>query len=140
MDNGEIISRVRDSMYHQIKEKGMAVPVQLLMDTGVLSRQDYERWRFGKVDYLERVCGVNLSKLAFIMKQIKIYARENNMRESWTFYKQWGLKNKKNIRKLRFSKSGTESIERLYATHYIDPVIIAEIKKQKSNIEKESGA
>ena len=40
--------------------RGYAAPVDVLMDIGVLSKQDYENWRFGKVPYLERVCKINL--------------------------------------------------------------------------------
>lgn len=95
MNNGEIIGKVHDSMYHQIKATGMAVPVQVLMDLGILSKQDYEKWRFGKVDYLERVCKVNLSRLSSIMKEVRQYAAKNNLKESWSFYGQWGVKDKK---------------------------------------------
>ena len=119
MNNGEIIGKVHDSMYRQIRKSGFASPVQVLMDVGVLSRADYERWRFGKADYLERVCKINLNKLSLIMKEIRSYARKHGLKASWTFYNQWGVKGKKTSVKLRFSKSGDENIERSYATHYI---------------------
>ena len=119
MNNGEIIGKVHNSMYQQIKKSGVATPVQVLMDVGVLSVSDYERWRFGQVDYLERVCKVNLHKLAFIMKEVRIYARKNELSGSWTFYKQWGRKGERPAVKLRFSKHGDEGVERNYATHYI---------------------
>lgn len=121
MNNGEIIGKVHNSMYQQIQKTGMAAPVQVLMDLGYLSASDYENWRFGRVDYLERVCKVNLHKLSFIMKQVRAYARKNNLKPSWTFYKQWGRKEKKPAVKLRFSKYGDEGVERGYATHYISP-------------------
>ena len=119
MNNGEIIGKVHNSMYQQIKNNGMATPVQVLMDLGCLSKADYENWRFGRVDYLERVCKVNLHKLSFIMKHVRAYARKNNLKPSWTFYKQWGRKGKKPAVKLRFSKYNDEGVERGYATHYI---------------------
>lgn len=119
MNNGEIIGKIHNSMYQQLKKSGVAAPVQVLVDVGVLSPEDLERWRFGKVDYLERVCKVNLHKLGFIMKEVRAYARKNNLKASWTFYKQWG--GKKPAAKLRFSKSGDENIERGYATHYVSP-------------------
>jgi len=129
MNNGEIIGQVHNSIYHQIQKTGMAVPVQVLMDLGVLSASDYENWRNGRVDYLERVCKVNLHKLAFIMKEVRAYARKNNLKPSWTFYKQWGRKGKKPSVKLRFSKSGDENIERNYATHYISPERMSALKQ-----------
>jgi hypothetical protein len=129
INNGEIIGKVHNSMYQQIKSTGMAVPVQVLMDLDVLLASDYERWRFGKVDYLERVCKVNLHKLTFIMKQVRAYARKNELKPSWTFYKQWGSKDKKPSVKLRFSKYGDEDVERNYATHYISQKHIPERKQ-----------
>ena len=133
MNNGEIISKVHSSMYQQIKKSGMAVPVQTIIDLGYLSQADYDRWRFGKgVDYLERVCKANLHKLSFIMKQVRAYARKNDLKPSYTFYKQWGRKDKKAI-KLRFSKYGDEGVEKGYATHYISEKRMAEIKETKKD-------
>lgn len=141
MNNGEIIGKVHNSMYQQIKKSGMVTPVQVIMDLGYLSQADFDRWRFGKgVDYLERVCKVNLHKLSFIMKQVRAYASKNDLKPSWTFYKQWGRKGKKTI-KLRFSKHGDEGVEKGYATHYISAERIAGIKQAQNdrNNPKESG-
>ncbi|WP_324293333.1 hypothetical protein [Lacrimispora defluvii] len=60
MNNNEIREKIHNSMYQQIQKSGIAMPVQVLMDLSILSKEDYERWRFGKVDYLEHVCKVNL--------------------------------------------------------------------------------
>ena len=133
MNNGEIIGKVHNSMYHQIKGNGIATPVQVLMELGILSKQDYENWRFGKVQYLEKVCKTNLNKLSFIMKEIQSYAQRNNIKGSCTYYKQWGIKDKKVSVKLRFSKTNTEHIEKCYATHYINSDQISEINKQKND-------
>lgn len=130
MKNNDLKRKVRDSMYLQIQQSGIATPVQVLLDLSILSKEDYERWRFGKVDYLERVCRTNLSKLSFIMREIRGYAAKNSLKGSWTFYKQWGPKNSPRAKKLRFSKSGSENIEKAYATHYIDPVKIGKLEKQ----------
>jgi hypothetical protein len=129
MNDGEIIDKVHNSMYQQIQKIGMAAPVQVLMDLGCLSASDCERWRFGQVDYLERVCKVNLRKLSYIMKQVRAYASKNGLKPSWTYYKRWGRKEKPNIQ-LRFSKSGDENGERAYATHYISPAWMTEHTKQ----------
>lgn len=130
MNSNDMKWKIHNSMYQQLQRSGIAVPVQVLMDLDILSKEDYERWRFGKVDYLERVCKVNLSKLSLIMREIRLYAAKNNLKASWTFYKQWGLKNRPHAKKLRFSKSGGEDIEKAYATHYIDHVRISEMKSQ----------
>ena len=114
--------------------------MQILIDIGVLSKQDYENWRFGRVDYLERVCKANLRKLSIIMREVRVYGQKSALKPSWTFYGRWGEK-KKPVTKLRFSKSGNEGIERGYATHYISHQMIAkhhqmaDAKKDKSNCE-----
>jgi len=104
-------------MNKNIFEKGYAAPVDVLMDIGVLSKKDYEDWRAGRVPFLEKVCQANLSKLSNIMREIRTFAAKNNLKASWTFYRQYGKGNKQ---KLRFSKSGNETIEKAYATHYMD--------------------
>jgi len=117
VNNSELHKKVHSAMYSLIKQKGIASPVEVLIEIGVLSKEDCEKWRFGKIDYLERVCKINLSKLSTINHEIRVFARKNDLKPSWTYYKRWGCKGKKI--KLRFSKSGDEQIERLYATHYV---------------------
>lgn len=82
MTDKELISKVHSSMYLQMQKNGLASPIQVLLDMKILSKEDYERWRFGKVDYLERVCKVNLSKLSFIMREMRGYAAKNNLKAS----------------------------------------------------------
>lgn len=132
MKTKNITGLVHNSMYQQIKKNGYAAPVQVLMDIGVLKKEDYERWRLGKVDFLERVCQVNLSKLSAIMREIRLYARKNNLKESWSCYKRRGQK-KQYVQQLRFSKSGAPQIERAYATHYLRQDMV----EQKRNATEE---
>ena len=113
-----LVGEVGNSMYHQVNDTGYATAVQTLMDMRILSKEDYERWRNGQVPYLERVCKVNLKKLAAILQEMKRYATRNDLKPSFTFYKQWGRKNKSTI-KLKFTKTGNEYMENLYATHYV---------------------
>ena len=105
---------IRSSMTEQCKRRGYAAPVDVMMDIGVLDKKKYEDWRFGRVEYLERVCNTNLHKLSEIMKAIRICAKDLDLKPSYTDYRQWGAK----ARKLRFSKSGNPGIEKNYATHY----------------------
>ena len=116
MDKKNLVGQIHNSMYQQVKKQGYATTVGVLMDIGILSKVDYERWRNGHVDYLERVCKVNLHKLSEIAKIIRQYADKKNLKQSWAFYRQWKCSEK---RKLRFSKSGGDSIEKSYATHYV---------------------
>lgn len=103
-------------MYYNVKKKKFVAPIDVLMDLNILSKKDYENWRNGKIEYLERVCKVNLKKLNNILKEMRHYANKNNLKPSWTYYHRWG-KNKK--QKLRFSKSNNEHMENIYSTHYV---------------------
>ena len=129
----EMIGKIHSSMYHQCQKRGYAAPVDVLIDIGVLKKQDYENWRNGRVNYLERVCQCNLNKLSEIMKEVRAYAGKNDLKPSVTVYKQWGLnkKGRKVVNRLRFSKSGDPGVEKGYSTHYVDGKRTAEIKAER---------
>ena len=89
MNDKELIGAVHSAMYQQCQRWGYAAPVDVLMEIGVLPKEKYEDWRRGRIDYLERVCTVNLRKLSFIMREIRAYAQKSGLKPSVTVYKQW---------------------------------------------------
>lgn len=91
-NHDNLVGEVGNSMYHQVNNTGYATAVQTLMGMHILSKEDYERWRNGQVPYLEKVCKANLKKLAAILNEMKRYATKNNLKPSFTYYKQWGRK------------------------------------------------
>ena len=125
----EMIGKIHSSMYHQCQKRGFAAPVEVLMDIGVLKKQDYENWRNCRVDYLD--------KLSEIMKEVRAYAGKNALKPSETVYKQWGLNNKgkKIVNRLRFSKSGDPGVEKGYSTHYVDSKRTTEIKAERQAVQ-----
>lgn len=136
MTQKELIEKVNASVYQQCRRRGYAAPVDVLMEIGILSKQKYEDWRFGRVDYLERVCTANLHKLSLIMCQMRAYARENGLKPSFCCYRRWGAKKKSGrgsdtAASLRFSKSGDPEIEKWYAAHFVDAERTAELKGQQ---------
>ena len=137
MNDKEIKHKTNQAMFALMNEKGVIAPVDVLMAIGVLSKPDYERWRRGDmrrgdIDYLERVCKINLGKLSTLLREMREFAGKNNLKPSWTFYKRWsgGKVKRKSAQpeKLRFSKSGAENIERSYATHYISQKTLDRLK------------
>lgn len=54
MNDREQNSKVHSAMYHQCLRQGCASLVDVLIEIGVLTKEKYEGWRFGRVDYLER--------------------------------------------------------------------------------------
>jgi hypothetical protein len=129
MNDKELKHKVNQAMYELMTSTGVVVPVGVMQKVGVLTKEDYEKWRNGKVDYLERVCACNLSKMSTLMKEMRAFAKKNELEPSWTYYHGWA---KAKDKKLRFSKSGNEDIERSYATSYISPKTINELKPEKN--------
>ena len=130
MNDNDLRKKVRSAMYALIKEKGVASPVEVLLAIGVLSKEDHENWRRGRVSYLERVCKNNLSKLSTINNEIRAFARKSDLKASWSDYRKWsGKKGRGHDIRLRFSKSGAESVERAYATHYVSQRKVLEAKE-----------
>jgi hypothetical protein len=125
MDEKNLTGQIHNAMYQNIRKKGWVAPIDVFLAIGVLTEESHERWRYGKVPHLEKVCRANLRQLSGIMHEMRVYAAKNDLKPSWTYYHQWG-KNKK--MKLRFSKSGDEKIEVHYATHLIDQKRIEELK------------
>ena len=128
MNNLDLKNKIKILGTEIIEEKGYLSSIDVLLKLEYLSEKDYENWRFGKIEYLEKVCGVNLKKLSTINKTIKEISKKWNLKKSWTAYNKYG-KGKK-IR-LRFSKSGNEQIEESYATHYLN---IEKIKNKSTKV------
>ena len=95
MNNRDLTGKVNSAMYRQCRDRGFAAPVDVLMEIGYLSKKDYENWRFGQVDYLERVCKINLRKLSLVMRQMRAYGKKAGLKPSFCYYKRWGVKKKK---------------------------------------------
>lgn len=126
-------------MYQQLKERGYAASVDMLMDLELLSKKDYELWRNGKIPYLEKSCNINLKKLSMILHEMRVYAKKSNLKPSYTVYKQWAVKKRNGqggtpVIKLRFSKNGLDDIEKWYATHFVDTKMIEDLKEEKQQI------
>ena len=129
MKTVKLEERVRQIANSLIYEKGFICSVEMLLKLEYLTKKDYESWRFGKIEYLEKVCNVNLSKLSTINKTIRKIANDLKLEKSWTAYNKFGEGENK---RLIFSKSRNIKIEEAYATHYVDKKRINEIKGNKA--------
>lgn len=74
MNNFDLDKKVKSLVHSNHDEKGLVCAVDILMQLDYLTQKDYEDWRFGRVNYLENVCTINLSKLTLINKLIRKYA------------------------------------------------------------------
>jgi hypothetical protein len=131
MSNKDLEKEVKRLVHQNRYEKGYVCAVDILLQLDYLTKKDYEDWRFGRVDYFEKVCNINLSRLTLINKLIRKYSTELDLKSSWTGYNQFGKGVK---RRLRFSKSGDKTIEDRYSTHYIDKNRMIELKEKKASM------
>lgn len=129
MKDSELEKQIIKIIHELSDKKGVICSVDILIQLDYLSQVDYMNWRNGKVEYLEKVCKINLSKLSTINQIMKHIAVKMNLKPSWTGYNKYG---KGSNRKLRFSKSGDEIIEKAYATHWINEFQIKKLREQEN--------
>ena len=94
----------------------VVAPVDVLMEMGNLTKQNYDAWRRGKVTFLEYVVGGNLSKVNRIMRIIGFHVHDLNMVPQRTVYRQ---SDRYKNRVLQFTKSGIKRLEEAYSRHYV---------------------
>ncbi len=128
MNNIDLEKKIKRIISDLSDEKGYICSIEVLLGLDYLSKTDYEKWRNGQVDYLERVCQTNLGKLTTINKIIRQVAAKMNLVPSLTVYNKWGKGPKQ---KLRFSKSGDFNIEKAYSTHFLNKYQIEKLKENK---------
>lgn len=102
---------------HEILERSdVLTPVEVFIGLDLLSRENLEDWRFGRVPYLEKVLRCNLSRTSRILRILRMHAQDLDLKPSLTVYMKWG---KGNRTRLRFSKTGEPKLEEAYARHFI---------------------
>ena len=102
-----------------ILEKDKVVrPIDVLIGMQLLSRDDLEAWRHGRMPYLEKVIDCNLTRLSRLLRILRFHVHDLNLVPSATAYTRHGSGPK---RQLRFTRTGDAKLERAYATHFIWP-------------------
>jgi hypothetical protein len=106
-------------------------PIDVFIELGYLSKENYENWRFGRINYLEKAIECNLSKANRILRILNIHSKNMGLKPSFTGYKKYG-KGMKIL--LRFSKYGDPNLETAYSTHYVSTYNKENNKIQKSDL------
>ncbi|WP_010529178.1 hypothetical protein [Lentibacillus jeotgali] len=88
-----------------LKEKGYISPVDLLVRMDRLSPKQVKNWRLKRIPYLERVTVGGLGKMNYILKTLKKFAKEQELKPSKTVYKSWGKGPKKTFTLFQNRKS-----------------------------------
>jgi hypothetical protein len=106
--------------------------IDVIVGIGWTDPGTVKRWRLGQVDCLEGVLQVNPHRISEAMKLFRSWATERGLFPSETDYVARTLQRQR----LRFSRSGDATIERLYRTHWVSPALTE--KKRESLREKAS--
>lgn len=125
-------SRIVRAAEAALAERKVVSPIDVLIGVGWLAPSEVDRWRQGRVPYLEAAVQVNLSKLSTAMKFFRRWARDRGLRPSETAY----VARTRDRRSLQFSKSGAADIERAYRTHWVSAELSP--KKQQRVAEQQS--
>lgn len=110
--------RVVRAVESTLKDSRVVAPVEVLIGMGLLTRDQLEDWRRGRVPYLERVINCNLTRLSRLLRILRFHAHDLKLKPSWTAYMRWGRGPKQ---RLRFTKTGDSKLEEAYATHLVWP-------------------
>ena len=127
--------RVEPAAAAALAAKGFVAPIDILIGLEWLKPDDVERWRKRQIPYLERVVQANLSRISDAMKDFRTWAIHKGLKPSETVYKGRRTVNPP----IRFSKSGHPTIEKLYRTHWVAPVL-REKKQERVETEKAAAA
>lgn len=107
--------RVENAAERVLSEQGYVSPIDVLTGIGWLPVSTVAQWRQGRLPYLEAGIQTNLVRISEAMKLFRRWATEKHLYPSETVY----VARTAARPRLRFSKSGDETIERLYRTHWV---------------------
>ena len=94
----------------------VVAPVEAFVRMNLLSTDDLEHWRQGRVPYLEKVIRCNLSKASRVLRILRFHAHDLNLEALPTVY----LRRVGGQRlHLRFSKTREPNVEEAYARHFV---------------------
>ncbi len=126
MSRQDIQERVRRVAEQALVEQQYVRPIDVLLGLGWLAPSHLDRWRQGRVPYLEQVIQGNLGKVGAAMAEFRRWARASGLTPSETTY----LARTRDRRQLRFSASADPSIEQAYRTHWVSPEL-SERKRER---------
>ncbi len=102
-----------------LEQKKYVSPIDILVGIQWLPQSTVDRWRQGRLPYLERGATANLNKLSTAMHFFRSWAVRRGLKPSQTAY----VASTRDRRLLQFSASGREAMERAYRTHWVSPAL-----------------
>jgi hypothetical protein len=112
----KLYPRVARAVAVLLQRGKVVAPVDVLVGMGLLTPEELEGWRRGRVPYLERVIRCNLMRLSRLLRILRFHAHDLDLAPSVTVYMRWG---KRPRQRLRFTKTGDPRLEEAYARHFV---------------------
>jgi hypothetical protein len=125
VNRAELVASMNRASSEVLRQKGYISFVDILIQMGKLTKEDYDSWRMKRISYLERAIRLNLSQISHLLRTLRQNAVKGHLQPSKTAYVSWGKGAK---RPLRFSKSGHPAIEEAYSTHFVKRKESVEVK------------
>ncbi len=94
-------------------------PLDVLTGIGWLPITVVDRWRQGRVGYLEELLSLDPAKVASVLAYLDGWARRGGLEPAETDY----VAATRDRRPLRFTARGDHAVERAYRTHWISPAL-----------------
>jgi hypothetical protein len=126
MTDRGIEDRVARAAEAALADREFVAPVDVLMGVGWLQPGVVDRWRQGRVEYLEAAAQVDPSKLSAAMAAFRRWTERHGLQPSETDY----VARTRDRRRLRFTSTGDPAIERAYSTHWVSPEL-SERKRER---------
>jgi len=82
VNRAELVASMNRVSSKLLKEKGYISFVDVLIQMGKLTKENYESWRMKRIPYLERVIGLNLGKLNYLRRTLRQNAVRGHLRPS----------------------------------------------------------
>jgi hypothetical protein len=112
-----LADRVVGAAERALADQKYVSAIDVLLGIGWLNLSTLKDWRLGRVECLEGVMQVNLSRLSEAMRLLRSWAAVKKLQPSETHY----VARTTDRQRLRFSRSGNPDIERAYRTHWVSP-------------------
>ncbi len=117
MGREDIRARVRRVAEQSLADQQYVRPLDVLLGLRWLAPSHVDRWRQGRVPFLELEIQAGLGKISTAMAELRGWARAQGLTPSETDY----VARTRDRRRLRFSAGGDPHIEAAYRTHWISP-------------------
>jgi hypothetical protein len=125
-NRAKLADRVSKAAETTLAAQHYVSPVDVLVGIGWLDPGAVKRWQQGQIDCLESVIQTNLPRISEAMRLFRSWAAEKGLFASETDY----VARTPQRPRLRFSRSGDPTIERLYRTHWVSPEL-SERKRER---------